>query len=75
MKSRQYLYWFFCLGCTAVCGALLIFMLWPTVYYIYTEAGFWFLMSLVCFPVIAFCGSYPIAFWHDRPWKKKDRQS
>lgn len=74
MKSLRYIYWLFCLACTAAMGAWLIFVVSPALYLFYTETGFWGVMGLVAGLVVIVFGPYPIVFWHDRPWKKKDRQ-
>ena len=75
MKSLRYIYWFFCLACSGVLCAGLIGMVLFTVYLFYTQVGFWGVMGPVASVAVIVFGTYPFSFWHDRPWKKKDRQS
>ena len=75
MKSLRYIYWFFCLACAGVILAALLFLLGVFLFYeFYVKQGFWGVMGLVATVVVIVFGSYPFAFWHDRPWKKKDRE-
>ena len=75
MKSLRYIYWFFCLACAAVlCAGLLFLVMWLFAYDLYVSHGFWGVMGLVAAVVVIVFGTYPFAFWHDRPWKKEDRE-
>ena len=75
MKSLRYIYGFFCLACSGVILALLLFLaLWLFAYDLYVRHGFWNFVGFVSALVVIVFGTYPFAFWHDRPWKKKDRE-
>ena len=75
MKSLRYIYWFFCLACAAVIIAVPLFSLaWLFFYDVYEKQGFWGVLVLVAIVVVIVFGSYPIAYWNYRPWKKEDRQ-
>ena len=75
MKSLRYIYWFFCLACSGVILAWLLFLvMWLFAYDLYVRHGFWGVMGLVATVVVIVFGTYPFTFWHDRPWKKEDHQ-
>ena len=74
MKALRYIYWFFCLACAAALGAALIWMVSFTVYLFYTDVGFWGVMGPVAIVAVIVFGSYPVAHWKYRPWRKKDRE-
>ena len=76
MKSLRYIYWFFCLACSGVVLASLLFLvMWLFAYDLYVKQGFWGVMGFVAVVVVIVFAPYPIVHWHDRPWKKKDHQS
>ena len=74
MKALRYIYWFFCLTCSATLGASLIGMVSFVVYQFYTEVGFWSVVGFVALVVVIVFGSYPVAYWKYRPWRKEDRE-
>jgi hypothetical protein len=71
MKALRYICWFFCLVCSA---ALLSLIVWVIGYDFYARQGFWGVVGFVALVVVIVFGSYPVAHWKYRPWKKEDRQ-